>query len=93
MADGLLNQTENLYISQKLAYEAMEILRVRGLKIALAESCTGGLLSYHFTVLSGASDILDGAIVSYANTMKTLWLGVDAGHLQMYGAVSDGGGR
>lgn len=57
-------------------------------KIAFAESCTGGLLTYYFTRINGASKIVDGALVTYSNTIKENWLGVNADTLEKYGAVS-----
>lgn len=57
-------------------------------KIAFAESCSGGLLSYYFTKNNGASKILDGALVTYSNSMKENWLGVNSKTLEEHGAVS-----
>ncbi|MBW6488905.1 CinA family protein [Sulfurimonas sp.] len=57
-------------------------------KIGFAESCTGGLLSYSFIENNGASKILDGALVTYSNTMKENWLGVNGKTLEEFGAVS-----
>ena len=57
-------------------------------KIAFAESCSGGLLTYYFTKNNGASKILDGALVTYSNSMKENWLGVNSKTLEEYGAVS-----
>ncbi len=57
-------------------------------KLSFAESCTGGLLSYYFTKNNGASNILDGALVTYSNGIKENWLAVEADVLEQYGAVS-----
>ncbi len=57
-------------------------------KITFAESCTGGLLSYYFTKENGTSNILDGALVTYSNTIKEKWLAVDEDILKEKGAVS-----
>jgi nicotinamide-nucleotide amidase len=57
-------------------------------KISFAESCTGGLLSYYFTSKNGASNILDGSLVSYSNEIKANWLAVEESTLEEYGAVS-----
>ncbi len=57
-------------------------------KIAFAESCTGGLLSYYFTKNNGASKIFEGSLVTYANNIKESWLGVNKKTLENYGAVS-----
>jgi nicotinamide-nucleotide amidase len=66
----------------------MEKLSSQNKKIGFAESCTGGLLSYYFTENNGASKILDGALVTYSNTMKENWLGVNGKTLEEFGAVS-----
>ncbi|MCF6339321.1 MAG: CinA family protein [Sulfurimonas sp.] len=57
-------------------------------KITFAESCTGGLLSYYFTKENGASNILDGSLVTYSNIIKENWLAVDENILKENGAVS-----
>lgn len=61
-----------------------------GKKVTFAESCTGGLLSYYFTSRNGASNILDGSLVTYSNEIKASWLAVDESTLEEYGAVSEG---
>lgn len=58
-------------------------------KISFAESCTGGLLSYYFTSQNGASKVLDGALVTYSDTLKENWLGVSNATLVSNGAVSN----
>jgi nicotinamide-nucleotide amidase len=65
------------------------MLRERKLKLALAESCTGGFLSHLITTVPGSSDYLLGAIVSYANDVKINTLGVSSETLQQHGAVSE----
>jgi nicotinamide-nucleotide amidase len=64
-------------------------LRERGWRLALAESCTGGLLSRRITAVAGASDYLDRAYVTYSNRAKTELLGVSEELLQAHGAVSE----
>ena len=64
-------------------------LEVNNKKITFAESCTGGLLSYFFTRRNGASKILDGSLITYSNTLKENWLGVENETLKKYGAVSN----
>lgn len=66
----------------------IEKLSVSGKKIAFAESCSGGLLTYYFTKHNGASKIFDGSLITYSNTMKENWLGVHSKTLEEYGAVS-----
>ena len=56
--------------------------------ITFAESCTGGRIAAEFTAVSGASSILNGSVVSYANEIKSQWLGVKEETLIQYGAVS-----
>ena len=63
-------------------------LEKAGKKVTCAESCTGGFLASLFTRESGASSVFEGSIVSYANEIKTSWLGVDEQTLIDYGAVS-----
>lgn len=65
-----------------------DVLRERGLKLALAESCTGGLLSSLMTDIPGSSDYFLGSVVAYANDAKTALLGVKASTLRKHGAVS-----
>lgn len=65
-----------------------EILREKGLKLALAESCTGGLLSSVITDIAGSSDYFLGSVVSYANSVKETELGVKSNTLKKHGAVS-----
>ncbi len=64
-------------------------LRQRGDTLALAESCTGGLVAARLTDVPGASDVLRGAVVAYANDAKQQLLGVPATLLAEHGAVSD----
>jgi nicotinamide-nucleotide amidase len=65
------------------------LLRSAGLKVAVAESCTGGLLAKHFTDIAGSSDYFLGGVVSYDNRVKTGLLGVSAELLAAKGAVSE----
>jgi len=63
-------------------------LRARGLQIAVAESCTGGLIAYRITGVAGSSDYFVGGVVAYANQVKERVLGVRAETLESFGAVS-----
>ena len=65
------------------------LLKRAGLKVALAESCTGGLVTKLLTDLPGSSDYVIGGAVVYANTAKTALLGVSEAVLREYGAVSE----
>ncbi|HET8542571.1 MAG TPA: competence/damage-inducible protein A [Anaeromyxobacter sp.] len=64
-------------------------LAARGERVALAESCTGGLLSELLTRVSGSSQVFDLGVVAYANAMKERVLGVPAADLALHGAVSE----
>ncbi|HMR78940.1 MAG TPA: competence/damage-inducible protein A, partial [Polyangiaceae bacterium] len=65
-----------------------ELLQAAGLRLGTAESCTGGLVAEVITERGGASAFFDGAIVSYANHVKTSRLGVSKELLAAHGAVS-----
>lgn len=63
-------------------------LQLAGATIAVAESCTGGLLSQRLTTLPGSSLFFRGGIVSYSNDLKTAWVNVPAELIAQRGAVS-----
>ncbi|MCA7121065.1 MAG: CinA family protein [Acidibrevibacterium sp.] len=64
-------------------------LRARGLRLATAESCTGGLVAALITAIPGASDVFGHGFVTYANEAKIDLLGVPAALLAAHGAVSE----
>jgi len=64
-------------------------LRVRGKTLAVAESCTGGLIAKRITDLAGVSDVFLGGVVAYANAVKVGQLGVPEALLEAHGAVSE----
>lgn len=66
-----------------------ELLHQRGLQLAIAESCTGGLISHLITNISGSSTYYLGGMISYANQAKVRLLGVKPGTLDQFGAVSE----
>lgn len=66
----------------------IETLSAQNKKITFAESCTGGLLTYYLTRNNGASNILEGSLVTYSNDLKDNWLAVSAETLEQHGAVS-----
>ena len=74
---------------RELPRVVVDLLRERKLTLALAESCTGGLLAARLTEVPGASAVLERAVVSYANQAKVEALGVDAGLIEAQGAVSE----
>jgi len=59
-----------------------------GRKLALAESCSGGLMAARITDLAGASEYFAGGVVAYSNEAKSELLGVDPGLIEAHGAVS-----
>jgi nicotinamide-nucleotide amidase len=72
----------------KLEEVVGRLLRERGLTLAVAESCTGGLLSERLTAGSGSSSYFHGAVVAYSNRCKQDLLGVTEEVLRLHGAVS-----
>lgn len=71
-----------------LARRVVEENRALGRTIALAESCTGGLVAAALTEIPGSSAVLDRAYVTYSNEAKTECLGVAANIIDTFGAVS-----
>ncbi len=67
----------------------IEKLKEKHMKVATAESCTGGLIAKRITDVSGASEVFDCGIISYANEIKHRVLGVSEDDLNKYGAVSE----
>ncbi len=65
-----------------------ELLTERGLRLAVAESCTGGLISHLITNVPGSSTYYLGGVTAYANEVKMRMLGVNPGTLEKFGAVS-----
>ena len=65
-----------------------ELLRQRGLRLAVAESCTGGLVGHRITNVPGSSTYYMGSITAYAYEAKVRLLGVRWSTLEKYGAVS-----
>jgi nicotinamide-nucleotide amidase len=70
------------------ATAVLDACRARGLKVATAESCTGGLVAGALTEIAGSSDVLDRGFVTYSNKAKQQMLGVPADVLRDHGAVS-----
>jgi PncC family amidohydrolase len=71
------------------ATNILEIAKKKNIKLAFAESCTGGLLSALFTELPGSSEVIDCSFVTYSNAAKIKMIGVKKETLQEYGAVSE----
>lgn len=70
-------------------HELAALFLESGLTLALAESCTGGMISARITALAGCSAWFKGGVVAYHNDLKQRLLGVPPGILQRYGAVSE----
>src|SRR5439155_1614391 len=77
--------TEN---ERTIAQIVLELCRERGLTLATAESCTGGLVAARLTAVPGSSDVFRGSVVAYADDVKTQELGVGPDVLAACGAVS-----
>ena len=73
---------------EDLASVLLERCRQRRRSIAVAESCTGGLLGARLTAIPGSSDVFLGGVIAYSNAVKTRDLGVTEDLLQRHGAVS-----
>lgn len=71
-----------------LAEQVLQAARARGVMLATAESCTGGLVCAALTEIPGASDVIDRGFVTYSYAAKTELLGVPEAMLRAHGAVS-----
>ncbi|PSL11969.1 nicotinamide-nucleotide amidase [Marinobacterium halophilum] len=74
---------------KNLAQKVGEALLAKGMKLATAESCTGGWVAQAVTAVPGSSHWFDCGFVSYSNTAKQKMLGVDLAVLEQSGAVSE----
>ena len=70
------------------ARRVIEANRARGVRLAVAESCTGGLVAAALTEIPGSSEVFDAGFVTYSNEMKTELLAVSQDVLETFGAVS-----
>lgn len=66
-----------------------DLLRQRGLTLAVAESCTGGLIGHRITNVPGSSDYYQGSVTAYASAVKARLLHVRGDALDRHGAVSE----
>ncbi|MFZ3582674.1 CinA family protein [Loktanella sp. DJP18] len=71
------------------AAELLDLAKDRGVMIALAESCTGGLIAGALTEIAGSSAVFDRGFVTYTNAAKMQMLGVLSDTLDDFGAVSE----
>jgi nicotinamide-nucleotide amidase len=76
-----------------LAAVLLEECRRQELTLAVAESCTGGMVGERITAIAGSSDVFLGGVIAYANAVKERDLGVDRRILETEGAVSEGAVR
>lgn len=74
--------------ADSLQQVVVRMLRERGMKIGLAESCTAGLIAKRITEIPGSSDVLECGIVSYSNRIKEKLLGVSADTIERFGVIS-----
>jgi nicotinamide-nucleotide amidase len=72
-----------------LAARLVMLCRARGVRVATAESCTGGMIAAAITAIPGSSEVLDRGFVTYSNQAKTEMLGVPGGLIAAVGAVSE----
>ena len=70
------------------ARKVVEANRAAGRRVAVAESCTGGLVAAALTEIPGSSDVLEAGFVTYSNDTKRALLGVSEDVLETFGAVS-----
>jgi nicotinamide-nucleotide amidase len=71
-----------------LAVTVLDACRARGWHLAVAESCTGGLVAAALTAIAGSSDVVERGFVTYSNAAKSELLGVPPETIAAYGAVS-----
>ncbi|MDO5658338.1 MAG: CinA family protein [Paracoccus sp. (in: a-proteobacteria)] len=67
----------------------LEAARARGMMVATAESCTGGMIAAALTAIAGSSEMFDRGFVTYSNEAKVEMLGVNPATLKAHGAVSE----
>jgi nicotinamide-nucleotide amidase len=72
-----------------LSRVVLDQLRLRGCRLAVAESCTGGMLGERITAIAGSSAVFVGGVIAYSNEVKHAELGVPAELLEAHGAVSE----
>ena len=94
-ADAISNALESALAGHLFGHDersvqelVIEACRARGLTLATAESCTGGLIAGRLTDVPGASDVFVGGVVAYANEVKQAALDVPASLIATHGAVS-----
>ena len=78
----------NMLINNELAKQLINKCRAKNYKLAIAESCTGGLISSVITSVPRSSDIFECSFITYSNRSKKKILNVSENNLNLYGAVS-----
>lgn len=78
--------TEQLHAQ---AAAVLAALGARGQMLATAESCTGGMVAAALTAIAGSSAVVERGFITYSNAAKTEMLGVPAGLIEQFGAVSE----
>ncbi len=76
-------------VSERLAAQLAHVLRARGMRVATAESCTGGLIAAAITSIAGSSEWFERGFVTYSNASKCEMLDVPADVIAAHGAVSE----
>lgn len=76
-------------IAEAKAIAVLEACRAKGILLATAESCTGGLIAASLTDIAGSSDVVDRGFVTYSNEAKHDMLGVPSELIDTHGAVSE----
>ncbi len=74
---------------QKQAEQLLQHCRTRGVMLATAESCTGGLIAGLLTSVAGSSDVFERGFVTYSNASKAQMLGIPSVMIALHGAVSE----
>lgn len=90
-ADQITERVGNVVVAQEdipLEKVILNKMAAKGLKLSVAESCTGGYISHLITQHAGSSDVFLGGAVSYSNGLKQKLLGVKTSTLEKHGAVS-----
>jgi len=92
-AAALLRERANPHVygadDADLAAVVLDACRIQGFTLAVAESCTGGMLGARITAVPGSSDVFVGGVIAYADAIKSSYLAVPGAMLQEHGAVSE----
>jgi nicotinamide-nucleotide amidase len=89
IADYLIAEVPTGVAAISVPEELVKLLSAHNKQIAVAESCTGGLIAAQLTAIAGSSQVFEGGFVTYSNRMKHVVLGVEKDTLKQHGAVSE----